>query len=129
MCSLKTFLRAILLVLMGSLQAPAAFAQTADLHTFASCAGRLSALMEHQWLLSDPSSDITARQREGMLSIVAALSEPGQEAVALAWRIEAKAAQADLLTRARFDTNEATAAQAARRSDELLGMCRSLLLG
>lgn len=129
MCSLKTLRRATLLVLLGSLQAPDAFAQTADLRTFATCAGRLSALMEHQWLLSDPAADITARQRAAMLSLVAALGEPEQEGAALAWRIEAKAAQADLLTRARFGTNETTAAQAARRSDELLGLCRSLLLG
>jgi hypothetical protein len=129
MCGLKTCLRAALPGLLVFLQAPAISAQTADLQTFASCAGRLSALMEHQWLLSDPASDLTARQRDAMLSLVSAMSSPDQEATALTWRIEAKAAQAGLLSLARFGTKDRTAAQAARRSDDLLGMCRSLLLG
>jgi hypothetical protein len=129
MCGSRNLLRATILGLLGVLQAPASSAQTTDLRVFASCAGRLSAVMEDQWLLSDPAADVTARQREAMLSLVSAMTEPGQEKVAMAWRVEAKAAQAELLSLARFGLNDATAARAARRSDELLTMCRSLLLG
>jgi hypothetical protein len=129
MGGLKTLLPVIGLGLLGLLQAPTGFAQSADLRVFASCAGRFSALMEEQWLLSDPASDATARQREAMLSLIAAMTVPGQETAALAWRIEAKVAQADLLSLARFGSADATAARAAQRSDELLSMCRSLLLG
>lgn len=128
MCGMKTLI-ALAFGLTALFQAPPVFAQSADLRLFATCAGRLSALMEHQWLLSDPASDQTARQRESMLSLVAAMAGPEDATRALNWRIEAKAAQASLLARARFGTNEATAAHSAQRSDDLLAMCQSLLLG
>ena len=117
MCGMKTLI-ALAFGLTALFQAPPVFAQSADLRLFATCAGRLSALMEHQWLLSDPASDQTARQRKSMLSLVAAMAGP-DAARALNWRIEAKAAQASLLARARFGTNEATAARSAQRSDLL----------
>lgn len=129
MCGLRTLLFAITSCLTGVFQASSAFPQNADLHLFATCAGRLSALMEDQWLIADPASDQTALQRDALLSLVAALATPDDEARAISWRVEAKAAQADLLARARFGQNAKTAAQAARQSDELIGMCRSLLLG
>jgi hypothetical protein len=129
MCGLRTLLLAITSCLTGPLQASSAFAQSADLHLFATCAGRLSALMEDQWLIADPGSDQTALQRDALLSLVMAVATPDEEAKAISWRVEAKAAQAELLARARFGQNEKTAALAARQSDELIGMCRSLLLG
>lgn len=128
MCGMKTLI-ALAFGLIALFQAPPIFAQSADLRLFATCAGRLSALMEHQWLLSDPASDQTALQRDSMLSLVAAMTTPDDAARALNWRIEAKAAQATLLARASFGTNETTAARSAQRSDDLLAMCRSLLLG
>jgi hypothetical protein len=128
MCGMKTLI-ALAFALTALFQAPPIFAQSADLRLFATCAGRLSALMEHQWLLSDPASDQTARQRDSMLSLVLAMTGPQDAARALNWRIEAKAAQASLLAHARFATNDATAARSAQRSDDLLAMCRSLLLG
>ena len=103
--------------------------QTADAYLFATCAGRLSALMEHQWLISDPAADVTALERDAMLSLVDAVVAPKDRASALGWRVGAKAAQAALLTRARFGTDARAAGLAARQAEEHLGQCRSLLLG
>lgn len=128
MSGLRTLVLLLIAGLAGARPAPAA---ESDARLFASCAGRLSALMEHQWLMADPAAERTAAERAAMLSLVAAILPPGPvaEAEALNWRVEAKAAQADLLARARFRHDDATAAQAARRSDDLLGACRALLLG
>ncbi len=129
MCGLGRPSIVILAGLMGVFQAQATLGQTADLRLFASCAGRLSALMEHQWLLSDAEADVTAAQRDAMLSLVSTMVGPEDEALALTWRVAAKAVQADLLSQARFGQDGARAARAARQSDDLIGMCRSLLLG
>jgi hypothetical protein len=129
MCGLGRPSIVILAGLMGIFQAQAALGQTADLRLFASCAGRLSALMEHQWLLSDPEAEVTAAERDAMLSLVSTMVGPEDEALALTLRVAAKAVQADLLSQARFGQDDARAARAARQSDDLIGMCRSLLLG
>jgi|APEBP8051073178_1049388.scaffolds.fasta_scaffold00002_347 hypothetical protein len=131
MCGLRTHIAAILLglALLAPARPLAAADLAPDLHLFATCAGRLSALMEHQWLLSDPLSDQTATERAAMLSLVEAMTPPGGEAGALNWRVEAKAAQAALLAASRRPQNDPTAGTASRRSEELIGACRSLLLG
>ena len=128
MCGLRKQTAILIVSLTGALQAPAALGAETDLQIFASCAGRMSALMEHQWLIADPQSGRTAAEREAMLALVGAILVPGEEARAMQWRLEAKAAQADLLTRARFLSDDAAAARAARLSDALLGECRALLL-
>lgn len=129
MCGPRTLLAALFLGLPALGPAGPALAQSSDLAIFATCAGRFSALMEHQWLLSDPGSDETGQQRAAMLSLVDAVTRPGEEPRALNLRIEAKVAQATLYSAASFDRNEKTATQAARRSEELIGACRALLLG
>ncbi|MCF1707252.1 hypothetical protein L0V05_00340 [Tabrizicola sp. J26] len=129
MGGLQRFLAVSSLGLCGIAQTTPALAQTADLDIFATCAGRFSALLEHQWLLSDPRADETERQRTAMLSLVEAVVPSGGEAEALNRRIEAKVALANLLSEATFGRLETTATQAARRSEELIGACRGLLLG
>lgn len=96
---------------------------------FTMCSGRLSAQMEHQWLLSDPASDRTAALRSDMIALAEAVTPPGQEAAAMAMRIEAKVAQAALLARARDPGRGPLALQAARRSSELIAACTALLTG
>ena len=98
MSGIKTVSMAAALI-ATALPAPAA---PAEMRLFATCAGRLSAQMEHQWLLADPAADRTERQRAAMISLLEAAMAPGEERSALALRIEAKAAQAALLTRASF---------------------------
>lgn len=106
--------------------APAQTAESGpDGMTFAACTGRLSALLEHQWLLSDPGAERTALQRDAMWSLAEAALPPEQGAAALHLRVSAKAAQAGLLLTARFGGN----VPAARQSDAWIAACRSLLLG
>lgn len=121
-------LRTILLCLLGLIPA-GAFAMPQDpLQTFASCVGRLSATMEHQWLMSDPASDRTAAQRAAMLSLVDAVMAPDQGRQVLAWRIDAKQAHAVLLTRATFSGDAEDASWALRQAEAQLAQCTGLLL-
>ncbi|SFJ17291.1 hypothetical protein SAMN04487991_1584 [Celeribacter neptunius] len=95
---------------------------------FAYCAGRLSAEMEHQWLLSDPASDRTAVQRRAMLSLLEAASPPDQGRDLLHLRISAKFAHADLLRRASFDPDPESANRARLRAEVELAHCLALIL-
>ena len=121
---LQTLVCPLPLCLILSGAAPPAAADTAaPLRSFAICAGRLSAVMEHQWLNDGPGSEVTARSRDAMLDLVEAVLPPEQAATALHWRIEAKAAQKALLTRATFTQDPI----AARRSAELIEGCLGLI--
>lgn len=82
------------------LQAAPAWAD--DLRIFATCTGRLSALMEHQWLMQDPAADRTEAERDAFADLVQAIALPGQARMAMALRIEAKAAMASALQAAEF---------------------------
>ncbi len=98
---------------------------TADplLRDFSICAGRYSALVEHQWLVDGPASEISASLRDSLLALVDAVAEPGDASTALSWRIEAKVAQAGLLSRAYF----AQDGVAEARSAQLLQACADLI--
>ena len=95
---------------------------------FAACAGRLSAEMEHQWLTSDPRSDVTEERRAQMIALVQAVTPAGQEGRMLHLRIEAKYAHQTLLIRANFsaDANEARWATALAKSE--VSQCLGMLL-
>ena len=121
-------LRTIGFCLLGFLPAAPAFAHDDPLQTFASCAGRLSAEMEHQWLMSDPATDRTEAQRASMLSLVEAIMTPDQGRDVLTWRIDAKQAHAVLLTRATFNDDADDAAWALNRAEAYLAACTGLLL-
>ena len=97
--------------------------------TFANCAGRLSALMEHQWLMGDPASDRTQAQRRAMIALLEATTPTDHLQPTLARRIEAKEAQARLLTRATFNDDADDAGWALRRSEAEIAACVGLLLG
>lgn len=99
------------------------------LWTFATCTGRLSAQMEHQWLISDPSADRTEAQRAAMISLLEATTPPGGGRDVLARRIDAKQAQAVLLTRATFNDDPEDALWARRRAESEIAACVGLLLG
>lgn len=123
-----SILRTIGFCVLSLASATPAFAFDNPLHTFASCAGRLSAQMEHQWLLSDPASDRTEAQRAAMLSLIDAIMTPEQGRDVLNWRIDAKQAHAVLLTRATFNDDAADARWAERRAVAELAACTGLLL-
>jgi hypothetical protein len=93
------------------------------LREFSVCAGRFSALVEHQWLVDGPASEASAGTRDSLLALVGSVEEPGMAAIAMGWRIEAKAGQARLLSRAHFAQDPVAAA----RSADLLQACAELI--
>jgi hypothetical protein len=93
------------------------------LKDFAICAGRFSALVEHHWMVDGPASDASAGTRDSLLALVEAVQDRGSEATVMGWRIEAKAAQKALLTRAHF----AKDGVAKKRASELLQACAALV--
>lgn len=126
---LKTLVGAILMG--GFFSATVALARSSgddQLRFFATCAGRLSAQMEFQWLFDGDASEQTKRQRASVVDILEAMTPDARGREILSWRIEAKQAQAVLLSRGTFDQDPRGARianiLALRRIDE----CRSLLL-
>lgn len=95
---------------------------------FAACTGRLSAMMEHQWIVDPPASDLTRAQRARMIDLLEATMRPEDGRAVLTRRVEAKMAQAQLLTRARYDAHPRDAARAQRLAERELSACLSLLL-
>lgn len=98
------------------------------LKQFAYCAGRLSALMEHQWMFDGPASDETKRTRAQMIDLMSAVMPPGQGREALNWRIEAKLAYAALLQQASFAEDKGDRLRAKRLSVQHLQHCKGMLL-
>ena len=94
---------------------------------FATCAGRLSAVMEHEWLLSRPGSEATALRRSRMLDLLEAVTEERNARRILTLRIEAKAAQARLLSRAAFSLDAAEASRAEAAAGRFMARCDALL--
>lgn len=124
MGSLKTFFLAVFLGLCASANLGLANNAPDPLHQFATCAGRLSAEMEHQWLLSDPDARRTEAIRQSMLDVLASLTQAEQSRTVLQWRIEAKTAHAALLSRATFRSDEWASDMAHR----LIRHCSSLIV-
>lgn len=115
--------------LCGGLFASSAMAQTTDpLRTFANCAGRLSAVVEYEWMFDGPKSEHTALQRDAVLDILDSMMPDGRGREVLSWRISAKMAQSALLTRATFNEDAEDAAWALRTSERLVRDCTSFLL-
>jgi hypothetical protein len=93
------------------------------LRDFAVCTGRYSALVEHQWLVDGPASDLSAGARDSLWALVEAVAGPGEARRAMTWRIEAKVAQKALLDRAWFAADRV----AEKRSAQLLQACADLI--
>lgn len=137
LCGLKTLCAAALLLV----QAPEA-AQSRDwiprspsarLELFETCAGRLSALIAHQWLIDPAASDATAALRDEFDALIEAVLPDAlawgvPRHMAMHWRVSAKAAQADLLAAAAFSLDPVRAARARRAADARLGDCHGLLV-
>ncbi|WP_010142067.1 hypothetical protein [Oceanicola sp. S124] len=124
--SARTGLMMTLLALTSAPALPAASPLSADpAQTFARCAGRLMAEVEHHWLLSTNAGPTEAALSD-MRDLLASL--PGSEArYFLSLRSEARAAQRALLDTARFSGNAEKAARAGLMAETLLGQCRALL--
>lgn len=121
---LGTFLAVLLL---GAFPAPGAAGPL--LRDFAICAGRLSAVMEDQWMFDGPGSERTAEELAAVVTLIGASMAEGEGRRVLAWRIDAKVAQRGLLHQARFGRDQRLAETAAARAEALAAECRALLLG
>ena len=130
MGSLRKLVYSLTVSLITLVQAPALCAQTPDkvMPLFATCTGRLSAVLEFQWLMQDPGADRTQSQRDAMADLLAAVTPPALRVRAMQLRIEAKVAAADVLARGRFAQNPGVAGRARARATELLAACTALLL-
>jgi hypothetical protein len=99
----------------------------AQVRLFATCAGRMSALMEHQRLFDGPASEATRALRDAFVELAEAAGVEGLAThQAMAWRVEAKAAAAGLLTQAAFGPANRRAA-AGRTAAARIAECRGLL--
>ena len=94
------------------------------LRFFADCTGRLSAEMEHSWLLSDGRTDAAEHDYEVALGILEAMTTPTDATWVLSHRISAKAAQTALLHRATFQGD----ARSAQLAAQYVASCTSLIL-
>jgi len=99
-----------------------------QLRFFASCTGRLSALIEYQWTHDTAVVDQTIAQRNAMVTLITAVMPPDAGRDVLLMRVEAKHAQAALLQRATRAATPAEAKWAMQRADALLQDCTSVLL-
>ncbi|SFI50144.1 hypothetical protein [Jannaschia pohangensis] len=95
--------------------------------TFAHCAGRMSADMEHRWLMGEPAEEAEAR-RNAMVALLFSLDWSLPPERVLDMRIAAKFAHASLLQRAAFAPDPEEAARAARRAEVELAHCAGLVL-
>lgn len=121
--SLETLLAVLVL---GVSHAPGA----ADplLRAFAVCAGRLSAVMEDQWMFDGPASEQTAEELHAMVSLIEASMPERAGRQVMAWRIDAKVAQRALLAQARFGGDQRVSETAAARAEALAAECRAMIL-
>jgi hypothetical protein len=120
---LETFLAVFML---GVVPAPGA----ADplLRAFAVCAGRLSAVMEDQWMFDGPASERTAEELAAVVSLIDASMSEGAGRQVMAWRIDAKVALKGLLQQAHFARDARLAKTAAARAEALAAECRAKVL-
>ena len=93
------------------------------------CAGRLSAQLEFQWLMRDPVAARTEAARDAMLALLGAVVEGRGDETAMALRIEAKLAHATLLHRATFASDGMDAVRAERLAHRNVATCTKLVAG
>ena len=119
----------LLVCMVGAPASALTFSAEEQVVFFATCAGRLSATMEHQWIHDTASADATTVQRTEMINLVSAVmpDEDGRDVLNI--RVSAKHAQARLLSRATLNRDDGDAAWARARADALLRECTSILLG
>ena len=101
--------------------------QDTQLHTFATCAGRLSALVEYEWMAEGAPSEEAQKYHDAAIALVAAVISEDQSRNVLNWRTSAKQAQFNLLLRTQAQNRE-DAAWAAQRAQLLTRECTELLL-
>lgn len=96
--------------------------------TFAQCTGRYSAQMEFSWLMGVEPTQVE-QERDAMIALLEAVTPREIARKALHARIEAKQAQAQLLTRSAFGNSHEDAKWALTRAELEISTCRALMLG
>ncbi|WP_227270758.1 hypothetical protein [Roseobacter weihaiensis] len=122
---MRTFLLASAASLLA---ASSALAHDGLHHVFAGCVGRLSAEMEHAWLVGSAEADAFGDQRLVFLSLLEATTPPEHARTTLNYRIEVKMAHASLLTQATFQGDTPQARAAGNMAFAHLSACQRLLL-
>ena len=122
-------LSGIIVVFMGLAPALQADGHEDLTKTFAYCAGRLSAEVEHAWLMGTGNVDRLERLRDGTLALLASVVDDPDTGRALERRILAKHAHADLLRDAAFHPDPEVARRAGQMASLRIGACSSFLLG
>ncbi|WP_146587450.1 hypothetical protein [Puniceibacterium confluentis] len=96
---------------------------------FATCAGRMTAMMEFQWSFDGAASERTGETlRDFDVLLEAALGPGATGRDALNWRIDAKMAHSRLLNLATFGRDDRLRSQASRAAELYLSECEDVLL-
>lgn len=104
-------------------------AETDMVKSFAGCAGRFSAEMEHAWLLNDPKAQDYELLRGGFVSLLEATVTAEEAELVLSHRVNSKHAHARLLHTATFGSDITAASAARQTASDLLDQCSLLILG
>ena len=128
-----SFSRALVLALglpvVGICGAPPERDTSPDLQiAFATCVGRFTALMQHQWLTGPQRSDETRAQQRQMITLLDAVTPPEDKRRAMSQRIQSKHSFGSLLARIRASRDPAYARWARNRVERDIAACRALLL-
>ncbi|MEM9475324.1 MAG: hypothetical protein AAGA71_08515 [Pseudomonadota bacterium] len=95
---------------------------------FAVCTGRLSAEMEHSWLMQDGRGDATQTRRDAMADLLTAVTDADNALRVYDLRINAKLAHSSLLTQASFGPDRDQAERARRLAKAHVAGCTAFLL-
>ncbi len=96
--------------------------------TFATCAGRFSAEMEHAWLVYDERAEEYEHRRGQFIDLLNAIVPQDQLRATLHLRVDAKMAHAQLLSQASFSEDADRSAWAIRRAKSEIDYCAGFLL-
>lgn len=125
MGGLKTFCFGLVVTVFAG---ATAHADTAFRDHVANCVGRLSAQLEHQWLVSDEDAGQTEILRNSLADILEAITTAETARSVLSRRINAKNAHSSLLTRAAFNSDPRDARWANKRAQQGLRECDGIAL-
>ncbi len=97
--------------------------------TFAYCAGRLSAEVQHAWLMGRSEAEHLEALRDATLALLGSIVDDPDTGTVLNLRILAKQAHSDLLRDATFHPQRHMAERARRLAELRISACTSFLLG
>lgn len=126
MSSLKTFFAVLCMVV--TLPAAVRADHPTEIRLFAECAGRLSASVEHAWLVGTDNAALRA-QKDGFADLLDALVGPDDSVRVMDWRVRAKMDHKRLLALSVFATEPRLARLALMRAQAHQNRCGAVLLG